>query len=202
MSNFIESDIIEIVQENEDNLQIPVAQDGIREDYTPIEEMGRVRSWVVQSAQIEREQKEKIEGVLEQPGTLYVLGKILHPNEEVELFLNSITEITDINYIRDDLMYEIEFRLQDADGLYGGPVDITPKYADVHFTFTDENDEPLEDLKVNMFGISHTTSSDGKAIFNNAVPIEYFSFSEGDWVSDEATYDYVFEYDGFHESET
>lgn len=183
--------MLTIIRTEQDDIEVEIAQDGLREEFERIEEMGRLKTWRIQSASLTKEKYLTLKNELEKPGFLQVTGRFLHPDEEKVLYLKCRSEIVSLNQERDDLQYSIEFRLKDAEGLYGGAQDVSPKYSTLVFTMKDDNDDPIEGVDIEIYNITHTTDEDGVARFNNFYKLEEFNFSTGEWEQneEELTYD-------------
>ena len=165
--------MLEIIKPPEDNMKVPIAEEGLTEEFQPIEEMGRLRSWRIQSAPLTKEEYIALKNELEKPGFLQVTGKFLHPNEEKMLYLKAKSEIISLNQERDNLQYSIEFRLKDAEGLYGGAQDVSPTYSTVVYTLKDNTGAPISGVDIEIYNIkerkemqgTYVTLEDGSVLF-------------------------------------
>lgn len=190
--------MLQIIRPGEEPVTIPIAENGLNEEFVPIEEMGRLRTWRVQTSPLLKEKYEEIIEVIEQPGFFDITGKLLYPDEEREFYLKSVIEILNINMLRNDMLYSIEFRVKDAEGLAGEPFEITPVYASITFTILDYNLDPAPDVDVEIYNIIQTTVENGTTTFQNFYKLKEWSFVEDDWVYNEDTLDFiVYEKDGF-----
>jgi hypothetical protein len=183
--------MLEIIRPPEDNMKVEIAEEGLTEEFKPIEEMGRLRSWRIQSAPLTKQEYIELKNELEKPGFLRVTGKFLHPNQEKVLYLKVKSEIISLNEERDDIHYSIEFRLKDAEGLYGGAQDVSPTHTTIVFELLDINKQPLSDVEIEIYNITRTTDENGKARFDNFYTLKEFNFATGQWEYNEQGLDYT-----------
>ncbi|MFW6242967.1 MAG: Ig-like domain-containing protein [bacterium] len=185
-----------IVKNDGGYLEIPISVGGLQEETKRIKEMGRIKTWVITTPPMRKNEYLNIKEYLEKPTFIGITGKILYPKQEKMLYIECKSKIINDIVLQDGLLYKLEFELQEAHGLYGGPLDITPIYSTIKFEILGNNNEGIKDAEIKIYGITKKTDVNGIAEFKNFYTLKRYNFNTQEWELNEEELSYTIEKEG------